>query len=183
MKPIFSPTKMLDSIILMHIVKEGPLHGYALVASIEEHFGWKPSQTAIYNSLKSMESEEKIEVEEKIESGRVQKIYSITKKGRESVKEIRKHMKEHMMNNMLQFFSFIQQVGEFESLEESELFQKRVHVTLENLRSIPPITMMLFRTAPKETQEVIENTVESLKKLAKKHEIDFSEEVSKYNHR
>ena len=36
MKPIFSPTKMLDSLILMQIVFEGPQHGYALAASIEE---------------------------------------------------------------------------------------------------------------------------------------------------
>ena len=182
MKPIFSPTKMLDHLILMHLTKEGPLHGYALAAAFEEHFGWKPSQTAIYNSLKSMESEGKIEVEEKIESGRVQKIYSITKNGRETAHEIRMQMREHMMKDMSQFFSFLQKIGEFETLEETERFQKRVHDTFESLRSIPQMTMMLFRAAPKETQEVIRNTVESLKKLAKKHDIHFPEEVLKDEH-
>ena len=176
MKPIFSPTKMLDSLILMQIVKEGPLHGYALAASIEKHFGWKPSQTAIYNSLKSMENEDKIKVEERIESGRVQKIYSITKKGRETAYEMRKHMREHMMKNMSQFFSFIQKVGEFENLEESELFQKRAHEILVNLRKIPQMTMMLLREAPKETQEIIKKTIEDLWKLAKKNGIQLPEE-------
>ena len=114
MKPIFSPTKMLDSLLLMQIVIEGPLHGYALASSIEENFGWKPSQTAVYNSLKSMESDEMIKVEERVESGRVQRIYSITKKGRETFNENRKSIKKHMMANMSQFYSFMQKVGEIE---------------------------------------------------------------------
>ncbi|NPE07945.1 MAG: PadR family transcriptional regulator [Asgard group archaeon] len=64
MFPIFSPTKILDSLILMQILREGPLHGYALSNCIEEKFGWKPSQTAIYNSLKSMENENLVTSEE-----------------------------------------------------------------------------------------------------------------------
>ena len=175
MKPIFSPTKMLDSLILMQIVFEGPQHGYALAASIEEDFGWKPSQTAVYNSLKSMESEELVKVEEKIESGRVQRIYSITKKGREVFKERGKKMREHMMKNMSQFYSFMQKIGEVTTLEESEAYQKRIHTILESLRRISHLTLILQRGAPKETQEVIENTLAALRKIAKKHDIEFQE--------
>ncbi len=177
MKPIFSPTKMLDSLILMQIVIEGPLHGYALAASIEENFGWKPSQTAIYNSLKSMENEELISSEERVESGRAQRIYSITKEGRKIFNERRKTMSKHMHKHMSQLFSYMQKVGEIENIEESELLQKRAHATLEILRNISQVTLLLHRVAPKETLEIIENTIEDLKKLAKKHEISFPEEA------
>lgn len=180
MKPIFSPTKMLDSLILMQIVFEGPQHGYALASSIENDFGWKPSQTAIYNSLKSMESEELVKAEEKIESGRVQRIYSITKKGREVFKERGKRMREHMMKNMSQFYSFMQKVGDVVTMEESESYQKRIHTILENLRRISHLTLMLQREVPKETQEIIENTLASLKKIAKKQDIDYSEIEREY---
>ena len=172
MKPIFSPTKMLDSLILMQIAIEGPMHGYALAALIEEDFGWKPSQTAVYNSLKSMESEELVKSEEKIESGRAQRVYSITKKGREIFKENRKRMRDHMMKNMTQFYSFMQKVGEVVTLEESELLQKRIHTIMGNLRKISHLTLMLQREAPKETQEIIEKTLLSLEKIAKKFDIE-----------
>jgi len=175
MKPIFSPTKMLDSLILMQIAIEGPMHGYALAASIEEDFGWKPSQTAVYNSLKAMENEEFVKAEEKIESGRVQRIYSITKKGRDVFKENRKRMRDHMMKNMTQFYSFMQKVGDAVTLEESEILQKRVHTILGNLRRISHLTLMLQIESPKETQEIIENTLESLRKIAKKFNIECPE--------
>ncbi len=172
MKPIFSPTKMLDSLILMQIVIEGPQHGYALALSIEEDFGWKPSQTAVYNSLKSMESEELVMVEEKIESGRVQRIYSVTKKGREVFRETGRRMREHMIRNMSHFYSFMQKVGSIENLEESEALQRKIHAMFGNLRRISHLTLMLQREAPKETQEVIENTLTSLEKIAKKFDIE-----------
>ena len=47
-KSLIPAHKVLDSLLLMQIVHKGPSHGYALGADIEEKFGWKPSQTAIY---------------------------------------------------------------------------------------------------------------------------------------
>ncbi|MHA1223805.1 MAG: PadR family transcriptional regulator [Candidatus Heimdallarchaeaceae archaeon] len=176
MKSVVSLTKMLDSLILMQIEIKGPLHGYALVSSIEEKFGWKPSQTAVYNSLKSMENENIVKVEEKIESGRVQKIYSITEKGRMILQETKKRIKEHMSRNMAQFFSFVQMVEDIENVEESKAFQKKVQGIFEDLRSVSKITMVLLKEAPNETQEIISNCLSSLKKIAKKHEIELDEE-------
>ena len=173
--PIFSPTKALDSLILMQIVMEGPLHGYALSSSIEEKFGWKPSQTAVYNSLKSMESNDMVTFEERIESGRAQKIYSITEKGRQFFEETHQQMKKHMMKNFSQFFSFMQMVGDLENSEESEVFQDRIQTTLENVKSISCMTLLLLRAAPKETQAIIENTLSSLNKIAAEFNIQIPE--------
>ncbi len=176
MIPIFSPTKALDSLILMQIVMKGPLHGYALASSIEEKFGWKPSQTAVYNSLKSMESNDMVTFEERIESGRAQKIYSITQKGRQFFEETQQQMKKHMTKNFSQFFSFMQMVGDIEKSEESEAFQQRIQTTLEKLKSISCMTLLLLREASKETQAIIENTLSSLNKIAAKFNIQIPEE-------
>ncbi|MFW9923037.1 MAG: PadR family transcriptional regulator, partial [Candidatus Thorarchaeota archaeon] len=107
MFPIFSPTKILDSIILMQIVIEGPQYGYALSSIMEEKFDWKPSQTTVYNSLKSLENDELVTVEERIEKGRVQKIYSITEKGRKHFLEMHQELKKLMKKNFSQFISFV----------------------------------------------------------------------------
>ncbi len=176
MNPIFSPSKVLDSLILMGIVKEGPLHGYALASLIEEKFGWKPSQTAVYNSLKSMENEKMVTSEERIEKGRVQKIYSITDKGRLVFDETHQRMRERMNKNFSQFFSFMQMVEDTEYSEVSDACQQRVQSILDDIKSIFKITLVLLHEAPQETQEIIEKTLASLRKIAKKNDIKLSEE-------
>jgi len=172
---IFSPTKALDHLILMQIVLDGPQHGYAITSAIEEKFCWKPSQTAVYNSLKSMESESFVTVEEKIEKGRVQRIYSITELGQQYFESIQQKMRNHMMKFFSQFFSFIQAVGDIELMEESEDFQEIVQTTLENVGQISQFVLLLLRQAPKETQTTIENTLSTLKEIATKHNISFQE--------
>ena len=176
MNLFFSPTKILDSLILMQIVREGPLHGYALTALIEENFCWKPSQTAVYNSLKSMENENMVSSEEKIEKGRVQKIYSITEKGQQFFEETQQKMKKRMMKNFSQFISFAQKVGEIENSEESEALQQNIHSIIKDMSKISRMSFLLLREAPEETQAVIENTLTSLKKIVKKYDIQYEEE-------
>ncbi len=179
MFPIFSPTKILDSLILIQIIREGPLHGYALSLLIEEKFGWKPSQTAIYNSLKSMETEELVSSEERIEKGRVQKIYSITEQGRKSFEETHQLMRKQMTENFSQFFSFIQMLGDFATREESEAFQEKIQAVLENMKDITLLTLRLLREAPEETPKIIENTLASLKEIASKYNVQLNLEEKK----
>ncbi|MBN1330570.1 MAG: PadR family transcriptional regulator [Candidatus Heimdallarchaeota archaeon] len=166
MFPVFSPTKVLDSLILMQIVSEGPLHGYAITALLEERFDWKPSQTAVYNSLKSMESENLVRAEEKIEKGRVQKIYSITDYGKEFFNETQQKIRKHMSENFSQFFSLVQMVGEITNSEESAVMQASIQAIIENMRKTSRIILLLVRVAPKETQKILEDTLLSLSKLA-----------------
>ena len=106
------------------------MHGYALTSSIEEKYGWKPSQTAVYNSLRSLESEKMVSIEERIEKGRAQKVYSITKRGRQSFEETRKEMKNHIMKKFTQFLSFAQMMGDTENLEESEILKLQLFLIL-----------------------------------------------------
>ncbi|NHK30291.1 MAG: hypothetical protein FK730_02995 [Asgard group archaeon] len=176
MNPIFSPTKMIDSLILMQLVKEGPLHGYALTSCMEEKFGWKPSQTAVYNSLKAMENKKFVKAEERIESGRVQKIYTITKQGQQFFNETQQLMNERMKRNFTHIFSIAQMISEIENLEESETFQLKIHTILENMEKISHLLLPLVREAPNETQTIIEKTYTSLKKIATKYNIQFKEE-------
>ena len=172
---IFPPTKILDSLIMMCIIRKGSLHGYALTALIEEKMGWKPSQTAVYNSLKSMEQEKLVTSEEKIEKGRVQKIYSITSKGQQVFEETHKQMRERMSKNFSQFLSFAQMVSEIEDSEDSEIMQS-IQSVRESMESILQLLSSLFREAPQETQMVLEDTLVSLRKIAKKYNIQNEEE-------
>lgn len=180
MSQFFSPTKILDSLILTQIVKEGPLHGYALATLFEEKFDWSPSQTAIYNSLKSMENENLVSVEERIEKGRVQKVYSITKKGKQVFEETRQRMKRSMRKSFTQFLSFVQMIGEMENREESEALQQTLQSILKNLTNISDLVFLVVREAPKETQTIIENAFASLEKLANKYNIQTSEEGDEF---
>ncbi|MHA1243197.1 MAG: PadR family transcriptional regulator [Candidatus Heimdallarchaeota archaeon] len=176
---IFPPTKLLDSLILMQIVSEGPLHGYALTALIEEKMGWKPSQTAVYNSLKSMEQENLVTSEEKIEKGRVQKIYSITTKGQQMFNETHKKMRDNMAKNFSQFVSFAQMVSEIDDPEKSEAIHNSIQTIRESMCGIPQLITPLLREAPQEVQKVMEDLIASLKIIAKKHNIKIEEEEEK----
>ncbi|NHJ04581.1 MAG: PadR family transcriptional regulator [Candidatus Heimdallarchaeota archaeon] len=176
MIPFFSPTKILDNIILVHLVMEGPLHGYGLASSIEVKMGWKPSQTSIYNSLKSMESENLVTVEENIEKGRVQRIYSITDKGREVYNETKEMMRKHMVNNLSQFFSFVQMLSEMANKEESEIIQQYLQTIIESMQGINRLVFLLVREAPEEVNELLKSTFTSLIRIAKKHDIQVKDE-------
>jgi len=173
---IFSPTKILNSLILISIVSKGPLHGYALTTFIEERMGWKPSQTAVYNSLKSMEQENLVTSEEKIENGRVQKIYSITPKGQQVFDETHKQMKENMMKSFSKFLSFAQMVSEIEDSDESEIMHQSIQSIRENMIGISQLIVSLLREAPKEVLGVLEDTQTSLRKIAEKCNIKIEEE-------
>ena len=84
-----------------------------------------------------------------------------------------------MMKNFAQFLSFAQMVGDIENIEESEIFQKRICAITEKMRSIQLMIMLLAKEAPTETETIIENTLKSLKDLAKKFDIKFQEEENK----
>jgi DNA-binding PadR family transcriptional regulator len=167
---------MLDSLILLQLVKEGPLHGYGLTSCMEEKFGWKPSQTAVYNSLKDMENRDLVTVEERIEKGRVQKIYTITEQGQEFANKAHKTMRDRMRNNFSQIIAISQMVSEVENAEESESLQIKLNSILENLGKISFMLLPLVREAPNETESIIEKTYISLKKIASKYNIQLNEE-------
>jgi DNA-binding PadR family transcriptional regulator len=175
MNPMFSHIKILDSLILMQLIKEGPLHGYVITTLLEENFGWSPSQTAIYNSLKSMENQEFVSVQERIEKGRAQKIYTITKKGRQFFEAQSQKLKDRLMKNFKRFFSIAQMVGDIEYEEDSEIFRNQIQPCLQKMEEILLILIALLRVAPEEAHNLIQNTHTSVEKIAKKHGIEIQE--------
>ena len=176
MKSLIPAHKVLDSLLLMQIVHDGPSHGYALGVAIEEKFGWKPSQTAIYNSLRSLEAEGFVTFEEKIESGRAQKIYKVTRKGKDAFEETHQNMKKNMMKNFRRTISLMQMIENIESSDESKAYQLRIHNALENMKLAGDLTLVLLREVPEETVKVMAEYLSALKKIAEKYEIEIPDD-------
>jgi len=178
---IFSPNDMVDSFILMNLTLKGPLHGYAIASIFEEKFDWKPSLTTIYNILKKMELAGIVTATEKIESGRVQKLYSITDKGKEFFEEHKQKMKKRMRETFSQFFTLFQDVEKLERHEELQISADKVKNTLNLLRKNSMLVMVLMRKSPEEVQKVLKNTLSSLMELAKKENVQIPFEDNEFS--
>ncbi|UJG43145.1 MAG: PadR family transcriptional regulator [Candidatus Heimdallarchaeum endolithica] len=168
---IFSPNDMIDSFILMNLTLKGPLHGYAIASIFEEKFDWKPSLTTIYNILKKMELAGIVSATEKIESGRVQKLYSITDKGKDFFEEHKKKMKKRMRETFSQFFTLFQDVEKLERPEEAQISTDKIKDTLNLLRKNSMLVMVLMRKSPEKVQKILKNSLTSLMELAQKENV------------
>jgi PadR family transcriptional regulator, regulatory protein PadR len=74
------------SLLILHILEEGPRHGYAIMRELEQNSDGYFSMTAalLYPALHEMEQEKLVEaVWEEIPGKKRRKIYSITQLGRE----------------------------------------------------------------------------------------------------
>lgn len=73
-------------LLVLKLLEEGPLHGYGIMAELEKRYGMpQPSPGAIYPILASLKRGGLIEVAG--EGKREKKLYRITEKGREYLKE------------------------------------------------------------------------------------------------
>ena len=70
-------------LILLKLLSERPMHGYALMREVEELLGSRPSPGTIYPLLREMLREGLVEVRVSGVSGRIVKTYYITEKGRQ----------------------------------------------------------------------------------------------------
>lgn len=163
-----SPSKILYPILLYCLDSEGPLHGYALTNLIEQKFNWKPSQTAIYNALRDLESQDVLQSEEKIESGRVQKIYSITESGRNRFILQKKEFKTKIMKD---FQKIIAILGHFSELDKDE----EVLSIFDNINIISVIALKIMRYNTEEVSYILSQCSDALIKLVKKNEIPMDE--------
>ncbi|MHA1673950.1 MAG: PadR family transcriptional regulator [Promethearchaeota archaeon] len=171
MRKLFTPNRIIHSIILSRIIVHGPLHGYALANAIEDHLGWKPSQTAIYNTLKTLESEEAVVAEERIEKGRVQKVYAITEKGKTLFLEAKSKMKCQMGEKFAQLLSLMQNFTDFENNQDIEAWKKSQVAVDTETDLIPSYFVELLKVAPKEVHHILKDATSALKNLAKKHNL------------
>ncbi|RLI73122.1 hypothetical protein DRO91_03590, partial [Candidatus Heimdallarchaeota archaeon] len=107
------------------------------------------------------------------ESGRVQKIYSITEEGRHVFNEHQEAIRNRILKNFSQFLSFIQMAGEVGNLEESRALQLQIQAILRDMARISRLTFLLLHKKPEKTGMIIQKTLESLEKLAKENNVQF----------
>jgi DNA-binding PadR family transcriptional regulator len=65
--------------LVLEILGEGPRHGYDIIASIEERYGFRPSPGSIYPTLQMLEDTGRVTSAE----SEGKRIYTITESGRE----------------------------------------------------------------------------------------------------
>ena len=83
-------------LLVLNLLAQHPVHGYGLFKELEKIYNWKPSCGTLYPVLSGLESEGLIHSAETVECGRFKKIYSITLKGKESLKEMIKDFQESL---------------------------------------------------------------------------------------
>ena len=70
-------------VYILRILSDGPAHGYSLRESVRERFGFRPGTVTAYKVLYLLGKEDFVK---KSQDGR-KKVYSITPKGRNALKE------------------------------------------------------------------------------------------------
>ena len=177
MGAIYSPKKMLDLFILVELVNEGPLHGYAIANIIEEKFGWKPSLTSIYSILKQMEAESLVKVEDRIENNRIQKVYFITDKGRDVLYNMQQEFKKKMKKNVSHFFSLLEHIGCFDSKKDKKAEDlQKIFSTLRKIFLITIVAVNSSQIDYNDLQLYLNNTLSRLENFAIKNNLSIPEE-------
>ena len=113
-------------LLILYLLDKEQLHGYALMQKLEEMFVYyKPSSGVIYPTLQSLRRSGYIEVV-KAEDGD-KKLYRITDKGREYLKENEEKMKK--------IFSHIEAVKGFHELGGKEL-KESIKLVIKNFHNL-----------------------------------------------
>ena len=173
MSKFFSPSKFLHSLILFHINRVGAIHGYALAASLEQNFGWKPSQTTVYSTLKGLETDKAVSVEEKIENGRVQKIYSITNYGKEILEDNNEKIQSHMMKKLSQLVIFMENFSDLGEFHDFESVQTSFKKLMKDVIQISHSILSLYKVIPEETTKFVKNSLSILNQMANENDVEF----------
>ena len=106
------PRGFLKSYILK-LFKSGPKHGYAIIKSIENETGWKPSSGGIYSTLHDLEERSLII---KFKKGR-RKYYKLAKKGKKFIEKFDESLDEMKGR----FRNFVGVMSQILDVKESEL--------------------------------------------------------------
>ena len=113
-------------LLILYLLDKEELHGYALMQKLEEMFVYyKPSSGVIYPTLQSLRRSGYIEVV-KAEDGD-KKLYRITDKGREYLKENEEKLKK--------IFSHIEAVKGFHELGGKEL-KEPIKLVIKNFQNL-----------------------------------------------
>ncbi len=83
----WTEVKGFIKLLILKILEEGPLHGYGIMKRLEELMGIKPSSGVIYPLLRSLQNSGLIRVAQESTSGRKTKIYELTERGRQFLRD------------------------------------------------------------------------------------------------
>lgn len=83
---------MLDMIVLKMLL-EKPMHGYAFISAIRKRFGVYFGPSTIYPLLNNLEMEGYVESEWDVNASKPHKTYKITPKGKELLEETEKGLR------------------------------------------------------------------------------------------
>ena len=112
-------------LLILYLLDKEELHGYALIQKLEEMFVYyKPSSGVIYPTLQSLKRSGYIEI---VKAEDDKKLYRITDKGRE-------HLKENDVK-LKKIFSHIEAVKGFHELGGKEL-KESIKLVIKNFQNL-----------------------------------------------
>ncbi len=125
--------------MILRALQKKPLHGYAIIKRIELITGdiWKPTTGSVYPALEQMLGNGLISIKETTKKGRERKVYELTAKGMQELKE-RKKSVEKIVKTTDEMFQhlFPKEVNKTELLqliEEGRFLQKEMIETRLNM--------------------------------------------------
>jgi len=161
-------------LIVLKILNEKDFTGYGLIKEIENKTGfWKPSPGSMYPLMNDLLKKRLVTCKK----NKNQKIYSITKKGKEVYKKITSK-KEKMIKDLLEGIKFLEALGE----DKEELkyiitllkeFEKGDFPFKENYDNLIEFRTVFFKVAQdkknsKKVNKVLKEATKKLLKLQKK---------------
>ncbi|MFC2136511.1 PadR family transcriptional regulator [Bacteroidota bacterium] len=147
--------------------------GYGLIKYIENQTGWKPSFGSIYPLLEHLTNDELVTFKEKENK----KIYTLTKKGRNEIKDMHCQKKELMKKLQEAMNMYTSVFGEKlgKSQEKMMEMMKRGEINLEDavpseIQEIKELWADLLikgkmKTQNKEISTILKRTIKELKKI------------------
>lgn len=93
-----NPTRASLNYLVLMLLRSEPKHGYVLMQDIERHTegGWKPSHSAIYKLLNSLEEDGFISSWEERDGERARRVYKISDKGEMLIETCEKEFEFYM---------------------------------------------------------------------------------------
>ena len=84
----------IKDVCMICILSKKEMHGYELKKEVEERLGKNISPAHIYPLLKKMEEEGYVKTKIDRNGGRVRKVYTLTKKGKEFCENMKKEIRD-----------------------------------------------------------------------------------------
>ncbi|MFQ5999443.1 MAG: PadR family transcriptional regulator, partial [Candidatus Bathyarchaeia archaeon] len=88
--------KLLDYLIL-RLLKDQPMHGYGILSTIRDRYGYYAAPSSIYPLLSTFEKKKYVKSRLEVRDGKSRKVYNITSGGR-AILDFEKEILNHIIN-------------------------------------------------------------------------------------